>query len=421
MVSGMLRLGWDLPDPGKPLLASTDTPPAKEHAAPRGKAATPSASIAVSCKASGGWRTYGGEPSGAYVALDAGVRLAARIYDNGTGEAHAVRLLGAGPTAQLLTMSTAVKPKNGVTSVHTDRTDASGFVSVRASYVRAIPGGPGPGKKYNPVDVDLAWHSLATGKMQKASLTKVSPFRVGSADLGALTAIVDGGLIFLANSGDSPLYFVRDNGKVETLPRPAGARGAFDNAVRVGDQIILAQKGNNDIALLSTTDAGKTWTTTVWSFAESADLVTIDGQPAIALRDSGSLVGVVPFTSITSDPPAVASTKRPLELLASSKLVACPAGARGLRAEIDDDGASSIVATVTGAGKQPLALKATSGYARVRADGSACTDVVVGGDEDDTKLYLSPADPTHAWLVRPNTSGDGSPRFDATPATCTLP
>ncbi|MDB4996627.1 MAG: hypothetical protein JWM74_4059, partial [Myxococcaceae bacterium] len=248
-------------------------------------------------------------------------------------------------------------------------------------------------------------------------------FRAGSSDLGAMTAIVDGGLLFLASGGDSPLYFVRDNGKIETLPRPVGAAGGrFEDAIRVGEQIILGQRGANDIALVATSDAGKTWTTTVWSFTDSAGLVTIDKQPAIALYDSQEVVGVVPFASITNDPPAMATTKRPSELVTSNKLVACAAGpAHGVRSETSgDDDASAIVATITGAGKTPIKANATQGFTRIRADGSACTDVIVTeGEDDGGRLILSPADPTHAWLVR-STSGD-TPKFEAATASCTLP
>jgi hypothetical protein len=424
MVSGMLRVGWDLPDPAKPLIASTATPPATDRPSAKGHraATTPATSIAMACKATSGWKAYAGEAMGATLALDGGVRLAARVYDNSNDDAHVYRLLGVAPATQLVTLSPTTKAPSGATSVNHDRTDNSGLVAVRASYVRGSTGS-GPTKKYNPVDIDLAWHSLATGKTQKATLSKVSPFRVGSSDLGALTAVVDGGLLFLANSGDSPLYFVKDNGKIETLPRPTGApAGRFEDAIRVGDQIILGQRGTNDIALVATSDAGKTWTTTVWSFADSAGLVTIDKQPAIALYDSQEVVGVVPFASITNDPPAMAMTKRPSELLSSNKLVACPAGpAHGVRSEIDgDDDASSIVATVSGAGKTPITAKASRGYTRIRADGSACTDLVVGeGEGDDARLVLSPADPTHAWLVRSTSSP--TPKFEAATVSCALP
>ncbi len=422
MVSGMLRVGWDLPDPAKPLVASTATAATTDRPSGKSRRKTPatSTSIAVPCKVTSGWKSYAGEPMGATLGLDGGVRFASRIYDMNNENAHVFRLLGAAPATQLVTLSPTAKAPTGATSVQHDHMSNDGLIAVRASYVR---GSSGPGKKYSPVDVDLAWHSLATGKTQRVTLSKVSAFRVGSSDLGALTAIVDGGLLFLASTGDSPLYFIRDNGKIETLPRPATAAGGrFEDAVRVGEQIILGQRGANDIALVSTTDAGKTWTTTVWSFTDSAGLVTIDKQPAIALYDSQAVVAVVPFASITNDPPPMVTTKRPSELLTSNKLVACAAGpARGVRSETEgEDDASLLVATIAGAGKTPITAKVTQGFTRIHADGGACTDLVVGdGDDDSGRLLLSPADPTHAWLVR-STSGD-TPKFEAATVSCTLP
>lgn len=437
MDDGKLRIGWDLPDPAKPLLAATTTPPAEHHPTPQPPAPTPG-SIAVSCKISGGWKSYAGMGSNPDVGLDGGVRLSMPVLAKDAEDPHAIRVVRGGAAPQLVNLLPAVKHKDGVAVRQSWWADAAGVVSVRYSYVSLGSGfGVVKGKKYNPVDVDLAWYSAGSGKTHKASLAKVSPFRVGNGP-SALVAIVEGGLLFLADGGDSPLYFVHDDGKVETMSRPPAPYSVgFEGAVRANGRVIVAQSSDDSIALISSVDAGKTWTTTVWSFTKPPSLVTIGGKPAIAFYDWRTVLGVVPFDAITNDPPPAAWTTRPFELLSSNKLVACPgAAANGLRMELDENGdASTVVATITAAGKKPIVVQTTTGVLRIRSDGSACTDLVTGdGDDDDgTRLYLSPADPTHAWLVRAQNGGRlvgiggakakpaGEPRFDIAPATCTLP
>jgi hypothetical protein len=218
-----VRVGWDLPNAAKELVASSAEAPKKKGGGD--DASTPPTAEKQSpqkmvCTMSGAWKPFDAEARQLKTALDGDVRFltpmqskdgaTSLLVARGNGAPTKVALLGPWPKR---------KPEDNTRERAWTERSSEGYVSIRYAFSK----GKSADGKYAPVDVDLAWYSAATGKATKVSLPKVAPFRVGQAGPSALHAIVEGGLLFLPNGGDAPLTFVRDGGKTESMPRPPQA------------------------------------------------------------------------------------------------------------------------------------------------------------------------------------------------------
>jgi len=156
-----------------------------------------------------------------------------------------------------------------------------GVVAVRYSYLRKKqPFGP-----LSKVDVDLAWYSIASGKVHHASIKQIGTWKVAHdpqppgtlpeayPNSPEIAAIGSGGLWFEAPmyEPDPKVLFVRENGTVEKHPTPidAGPFGVLTVA-RVGKELMwfdgLGQDGGVRSASYDTESKGwKTRTWTLWA------------------------------------------------------------------------------------------------------------------------------------------------------------
>jgi len=418
---GAIRVGWDLPDPAKELVAASTEPPKKkdsDDAPPPPPKATTESPLKLACTASGAWKPFEANPYQIKTALDGDVRLLAPTpSSDGSSSVIVARGNGAPTKIALLAASPKRKPDDPTRERSwTDRSN-EGYVSVRYSYTA----GKSEDGKYAPVDVELAWYSAASGKTTKTKLAKVSPFRVGRAAPSALHAIVEGGLLFLPNSGDAPLTFVKDGGKTETIPRPPESdQGSWSDALKHGNQIVLVRQRSGDVTFALTKDAGKTWSTTSWSLGAPVTVGMLDGKITLAMRQSlyssGAPVALFTFESLTNDPPDALRLDT-AKLGLGSALVACTPKTRlGLATEIPrskerrgmtltlaaDKPAKGPVTEVSG----PTTLTLTRLVDRIDASGNVCNDGVelekVGGGS--VAAMLAPHDLAHGWLVRSQSS-----------------
>jgi hypothetical protein len=299
-----------------------------------------------------------------------------------------------------------------------------GIVVMRYSFSTVPPKDPGPDgmKRYNPVDVELGWYSVLTGKAQKVKLPQVKPFRVGRSGPSALTAILDGGLLFLPLSGEAPIYFVSDAGKVQTIPRPPSTLGGgFSSGYKNGNFIVLSELFSQDNVLVYSNDLGKTWSSSTWTLGESAQLVPHEGKPALLLGasmwDGGSPNGLIPFATVTPDPPTSLRFPQPLVAIGAKGITTCSKPGFTF-APPESDEARELHVVV--AGDTTVEFTTSAGGVRGALDGTTCTDSIYASSEgsEQAQLFVSPADPTHAWLTRPSKVDS---KFEARPLTCTLP
>jgi len=418
---GAVRLGWDLPNPSATLIASTATPTTGSSGKP---VAVPAAGppLEATCKVTGPWKPYTGDLGITQRGgLDGNVRFVATIFDEGFGTIRGVTVArGAAPPTQFNLLGAAPKETASIAVRHSTDMTSRGIVVARYTFSLTPPKDPAPdgARRYNPVDTELAWYSSATGKVHKTTLPKVKPFRVGRTSPGALVEIVEGGLLFLPLSGEAPMYFVNNAGKVQTFPRPPSSDDfGFSAAVKNGNQLVLTENRGEDTVLTISNDAGKTWASSVWTTGESATLNAIDGKATLVLGNSsggGTPAGMLPFTSLTPDPPLAVRWAPP----AAKSLVACTKPGVLMPAGLDD-GSRVVHITVSG-DTGPMEFSTHAATLRGGADGSTCVDLVVAHGEYEPyvhQLFVSPADPTHGWFTREKEPE----KFEARPITCTLP
>lgn len=450
---GVVRLGWDLPSDGSTMLATTTTPPPKtkkefgdeyydEDFVPIAKVSGPPAAppLRLSCTPGGAWKQYDAslDSSPADYALDGDVRFS---Y-TGMSKDKSVSLLvarGSAPpaTVKVLGPDPKRKPDDKFRDRHWSQKTNEGFVGVRYSFSTEFKDGT---SKYQPVDVELGWYSAASGKTGKAKLDKVPAFRVAQSSQSAMHAIVEGGLLFLPNGGDAPLYFVHENGKVDQMPRPPGDEGyggfgGYTDAVKLGNKIVLARLRYGDVTLASTTDNGKTWSTTTWTLGGPATLASVDGKAALVLGQSLYAMKTAPtalltFDALSNDPPE-AMRIDPAKLQIGDKgFNACtPKLRQGLRIELatSKDRRSVMIALTPEKKdkgeetKSPLlygGIRMLNQISRLDSAGNACTDGVVAGEMYGSYQFatIAPHDLSKGWLLR-RVAGSYD-KLEARPLSC---
>jgi hypothetical protein len=412
-----VRVGWDLPDPQKPLLPSTDQPAGATVKAPT----APPAPVEITCKTTGPSKSYKGVINmDSRSALGGDVRWIAPF--GGAENFNALTVARGTAAPQLVNLLPTNKPKPNSDQRYWSTNTSTGYVAVRYTFSTKTSVDEEGVKKYNPVDVDLGWYVAATGKSFKKALPGVKPFRVGRSGPSALTEIVEGGLFFLPNRGDAPLYFLKEDGKIETIPRPTGGdEFGFTDAVKKGSTIILAQSRGPDIGLVASNDNGKTWTSTVWTLGEAAPLHMLDGKPSLLLspneyeKTSG---GMITFASLTPDPPPPIRPKVKPAAVTDKGIPAC-SSTPGLRFGANYEASREAHFTIA-ADKETIEITTGTGWVRMMPDGSSCTEIVSGfqgNDEKENFIVFSAADPAHGWLLQ--TKG-WAPKFEARPISCTL-
>jgi len=434
---GVVRLGWDLPNESATFVSATTTPPPKakkeyadddydeDYYAPPTKMSSSSSAPApaplhLTCTPSGAWKPYDAQlnASSADIALDGDVRFSytsmakdgavSLLVARGSTPPSTVKVLGPDPKR---------KPTDAIRDRHWTQKSNEGFASVRYSFSTEFKDGE---SKYQPVDVDLGWYSAATGKTGKAKIDKVPSFRVAQSSASAMMAIVEGGLLFLPNSGDAPLYFVRENGKVENLPRPPSEDAGYTDAVKFGNKIVLARLRYGDATLASTTDNGKTWSTVTWTLGVGSSLAAVDGKAALVLGQSLYAMNtapnaLLPFDGLPNDPPDTMRIDLGKLQIGESGFSACtPKSRQGLRVELANSRERRSVMVAIKADKNDkekddkpafmsgAPMRMLSQISRIDSTGNACTDGVLVGDMygGQQDALISPHDLGKGWLLR---------------------
>lgn len=411
---GVVRLGWDLPNDKATLVASaTQPPPKKKEASPPPAPHEPIAPLRLSCTPSGAWKPQDAQITGFQLALDGDVRFTMPAPSKDGAVELVVARGGAAPAkVTVLGPDAKRKPNDPVRDRRWSQRSSEGFVAVRYSFsTEPKPESPG---KYQPVDVELGWYSAAKGKAVKAKLDKVSPFRVALSSQSALHTIVEGGLLFLPGNGDAPLYYVKDNGKFETMPRPPSADGyVYSDAVKVGNKIVLASLRYGDVTLAMTSDAGKTWTQKTWSLGIPTTLGLADGKPVLIGGQSLWSMSTAPtslfaFDSLTNDPPDSTRIDAQKLQVGASDLMACTPKTRlGLRTELSQSKdrrsvAISIVPDKKDKDTAPASLHMVQQVDRIDSAGNACVDSVFAESSYSGPFMaiVPPHDLTKATLLR---------------------
>jgi hypothetical protein len=100
------------------------------------------------------------------------------------------------------------------------------------------------------------------------------------------------------------VYFVRDDGRVDTLKIPDDA--SLHNAERVGKEWILADSGVGAVQLFWSSGGGKEWTHKTWGIETSGGgvLALVDGKPTVSVTGGWRPTVLFPVgTTPANDPP----------------------------------------------------------------------------------------------------------------------
>jgi photosystem II stability/assembly factor-like uncharacterized protein len=437
---GVVRVGWELPSDGATLVPATNVappktkkgaesdyddyedgyPPAFAKPTSGGSSAPPPPPLRLSCTPTGAWKPFDAtlDASPADVALDGDVRFSYSSWGKEGALSLPVARGSAAPTSvKVIGPDPKRKPNDTIRDRHWTQKNHEGFIAVRYSFSTEFKDGE---SKYQPVDVELGWYATASGKTAKAKLDKVPAFRVGQSSASAMHAIVDGGLLFLPNNGDAPLYFVHENGKVENMPRPPTEDGGYTDAVKLGNKVVLARFRYGDVTLASTTDAGKTWSTVTWTLGVGSSLAAVDGKPTLVLGQSLYAMNTAPSSLISidafaNDPPEAVRIDLAKLQIGDKSFAACtPKMRQGLRVELASsrERRSVLVSMVPDKNdkeKDPkslymsgMPLRMLSQISRIDSTGNACTDGVLasemyGGGQN---AVITPHDLGKSWLLR---------------------
>jgi hypothetical protein len=384
---GAERVGWDLP---RASAQSSDDRVAASPEAPKRAPSPPSSHeidpIDAVCKPAGGATVIAAMPGNEMVdGRAADVRWASvkRDPDGKTsivfGSAKQVR------DTELLPAAPKAKPATGKAStqyVSGDRVLNDGVVAARYTLTNDAEG------RREPIEIDLAWWSASTGRTQHHTLHKVPVFFVPSYNGFAGTPqIVDGGLLYQPAQGRE-VYFVHDDGKLDTLAIPNDAN--IRNAERLGKGWILADSYLGDVAL-SWSDDGKQWSKKDWGLdiTGSALLALVDGKPMVSFSRGSLPSALFPLGAAPStDPPPpvaidAAGIDGPCDTHAATLRIASfvPSDERRLRARV-------LVAK-----DAPLPagrLSVTQRVTHSTAKGTICTSAyILGGNDPKTGAWQS--------------------------------
>jgi hypothetical protein len=304
---GTERVGWDheaalgdAPRADDRVTASPEPPKQSGAMPPAAEPASPP--VDAVCKLSGPVATVTSVPGSEMVdSLSADVRWAsfkrdadgkASVVFGSKSQVKDTQLLPAAPKVK------AAPDKPAPMILSADRVLNDGVVAAR--YRQASDAG---GHR-QPLEIDLAWWSAATGRSHHQTLHKVPPFYVSTWSFTGTPQIVDGGLLYQPPYAQE-VYFVHDDGKVETLSIPGGA--SVRNAERIGKGWLLADAYNGNVQLLWSNEGGKEWSHRDWRLdgGGTALMALIDGKATVSFA-RGSLPSAlfVAGPSPENDPPA---------------------------------------------------------------------------------------------------------------------
>ncbi len=402
VAANAMRVGWDLPAIGGELVASTDEPKVKSaFEQPKPQVAEPQ--VKLTCTFEEKW-TKLEQVYGTSVSPSVGD---VRFLDLPFSKKGVVAQVGrAGAAPKVLEL---LPPPKADSFPRTARAQNEfGATLGRFTF------GPKKDGVYSPVDVELGLYDAASGKTGKAKLPQVKPFRVGRISVSALLQNVDGGVLFAPDNDDAPIYFVRLDGKVETIPRPpkGPSGGRYRAAVRTGKQLVLATMAyGSSVEIVATKDQGKTWTRTVWTLGDMTQLTSIGGAPVLV--SSGSSHLIYPLDALGPELPTVKVIAR----AKASPLAACDPKVQG--GIFSSDYPSSALRLSVSSAKDPkalpLELNGQRRVTRIGLDGKACAAGLAAQGAQST-VIVAPHDLTHGYLLREK---DGT--LSSAPLSCKAP
>ncbi len=258
------RLGWDVPTGAPAVTLVPLTPPAPPPSATPppvddGPAETvpvaPKGPPLARCKPSGpiakGW------PGVDEVDLSADVDWAQQDEEKGADVLRVGHASGKVDTVVLLPATTTAPEVTTRTRRGVDRTGAW------VARLRFVPKAKGTDDPYNPVDAELAWWLAKDGKVRRATLKAIPPFRIGRINVRAAFALVGDDLVFQPQGG--LLYTVHGDGKTEASKAPDvdfrlayRAKGGALGVVGVGQDGVRLVEGAGFERRWALTDYGVT-------------------------------------------------------------------------------------------------------------------------------------------------------------------
>jgi hypothetical protein len=422
------RVGWDLPavQDMEKVAATKEPKPAGTHAPSTAPVAK--APLDLVCKPAGGTTQLATTPGSEMVdGRSADVRWASVKHED-LGKTSIV--FGTrGSVRESLLLAGAPKPKvpgapgSSPSSTTGERVLNDGVVAGRFRPVTLEQTGE------RTLDIDLAWWSASTGRTTHHTLTKVKPFYYYG--FGGTPQIVDGGILYQTTSSQ-PVYFVHDDGRVETftLPKDATVR----NGERLGKRWILADSGSGDVVLSSSDDTGKTWTQKSWGLEDGGTslLVLLGGKPTLSFARSYLPSALFPVDAVLpDDPPApVVVDESSIDALCDAKAGTLrvssyiPADARHLRARVELTPTPAGSSPALPAGRLSAATRITHGTPQ----GTVCTTAyVLNGSDPKTYdsqtafLYPEPKGWSGWWFRRVVDAKDSTKKnLVAEPLTCAV-
>ena len=323
-----VRVGWDAPMP----MDTTDAAAAKD-----GK---PVYSKPLRCSAKDKWIALGGgwlptienvdHASNRWVmparSKDGTISLVANKRGDAVTKTTSTALLGAAPQP----------PKFGAgTTMHVQ---PDGVVVLRYSYARERKG---PGR-FNPVDASIVWYRDATGKVSRASVPKMPPFRVekdprgefGPTDpyrtLPEVLTLGPKGVYFRSPAVDqetdddgnpkatkTALVLLRDDGKIDRLKFPAEVDGDHAAAWSIDGTLAITGASSEQWRMFLPND-GRVVSWAVMGGLDDAEApvsyFTMGGKPLFVatLRSPARAWGIPMRTDVDLGPSFVMPTQKSL-------------------------------------------------------------------------------------------------------------
>lgn len=420
MSFGATRVGWDLPAAaGEEKIALQNDPPAKTPSATAPATAPPPAppTLTLSCKTTGaatslpstpGLENVDARPDARWAYVARGAEGKVSLWVGGRNAAREVPMADAIPKKA----PNAKKPDN--TEYRTgDRTVADGVVVARYSFQSRSSTGT-----FNPVDIDLSWFSFSTGKVGHKKLPQLKPFRVPGYGFAGDAQIVQGGVLYQPTSAE-PAFFVKDDGKIESITLPP--RATVRNALRVGQRWVLEDTEWGTAQISWSDDGGKSWKQKAWSLDEQSvgiSLVQLAGKPALALwRSSNPQMIFGLDAAVPDDPPAPTMTNT---TTANTTCDAQPGTLRNVMGLPTDKRGNLRVKLDAPKGKDAIELTGTNRVAHALTNGAACTSVYALSGSDQTAYIYADGATWSGWRFR---RGDDPKKgaIAAEPVTCAPP
>jgi photosystem II stability/assembly factor-like uncharacterized protein len=401
------RIGWDLPalKTSEIVTATADDPADKpKPPSPRGDLPPQAPPLALACTAASATTELEHQPAFDHVNEASDVRWIESLEE----DSKVTVVVGGRTATRRLTLLEAVpKPQPHAESQKKNALKWSdeGLIAARLSYknqkdVEWVP--------TSPVDIELSWFSTRTGRSHHGLVGKQELSRIAA--WGRITGdaeIVRGGLLYQATD-TSPVFFVHDDGKVESMTSPAHVTLTRAQHGDGGNWMLYGADYLGNAQLSWTADGGKSWHQRVWTLADDVqrpDLFATGGASWVRINASPGALLFPIVQPIADDPPSPTRLAQGVDAACDPKMAWSPTS--------PPEPFSGSVKVSLASGKTPLELAAnrrivhplptgagycTSGYALV---GSPTTMVVYRDGAAWSGWSFRPSEKGSRWLAEP--------------------